>query len=282
MEKLTKEQVYVSITLNEEAVKLRDLLQKAGEPIFEGSLILRGLGVNECASFWGTHWQYGKNYNTKQVTLEQLAEILGVSQFKIGDRVRCKSGFSRHISSNIYGGAGYIDGFDFEIASIHPSSDVGRIAYFDVEYKYGVYGKALELVTEAKPEQFISVTRENLGKIHNIVCGAWQGVIVELLENADKFAVNVDVPLTLLKKAYSEANATQTELLKEIAPLPKEKVTVNVSRWCNIYEESASIMGATDGIGNSIYKTKEDAIRNKAQIGYLTTIELTGEYETEV
>lgn len=279
MKNLTKKDVYVKIDRSNVA-EVAKLLDSAGEELFNKQSCLLGetkgyryIEFSDSGEWTRTSYFYGTR---EEVTLEQLAEILGVRQFKIGDRVKIKESSQYHHYNN----------------ERNPRNTIGAIFQFCdngcIRVEWGVNNKNsylpedLELVTEAKPEQYISVTRENLGGIYNAVCGGWKAKIEELLEKADKFAVNVDVPLTLLKKAYSEANAAQTELLKEIAPLPKEKVTVKVSRWVNIYEESYSIVSATDGIGNMVYKTKKDAILNKAQIGYITTIELTGEYETEV
>ena len=266
MKNLTKKDVYVSITSDEEAVKLRDLLQKAGEPIYRGSAILRGLGANECASFCDVYWQYGGRYGTKQVTLQQLAEILGVEQqFKIGDRVKIKE------SSKYYVGGDRTNPIQV-LGTVYNIYDWIAVKWDNSSYN-SYKAKDLDLAESAEEVKVetVTISRADLGRLYPIVCSYWQSYITSLLDDAYSFAVGVQVPLEKLRQAYKEADNKQKAILIEVAPLPKVKSTVKISRWVNLY-------GNAEG---SLFKTEEEALRSECS-GCTATIELTGEYTTEV
>lgn len=273
MEKLTKEQVYVSITSDEEAVKLRDLLQKAGETIYTDSRLLFGEENSyfDQVYYSGKVWMYTKTLcDRTEVTLEQLAEILSVKQqFKVGDRVRIKESSQYYKDGDVYNPinvVGTIYGVDLEIDSwIRVEWGVNR--------KNSYLPEDLELVEAGKETaiETVTVSRANLGRLYPIVCSSWQSYITYLLNDAGSFAVDVQVPLGRLRQAYKEANHTQKAILIEVAPLPKVKSTANISRWINIY-------GNNEG---SLFRTEEEALRSKCS-GCIATIELTGEYTTEV
>ena len=276
MKNLTKKDVYVSITSNEEAVKLRDLLQKAGEPVYEGSNILLGKKdiLGNPASYYveSLEWQYGGNNKTAntQVTLEELAEILGVKQqFKVGDRVRIKESSEYYKYGDDYNPRD-TDGIITELMDDRFNT---RVKWNTGEFNSYRGDLDLELVEAGKETivETVTITRANLGRLYPIVCSSWQSYITYLLDDAGSFAVDVQVPLEQLRQAYKAANHTQKAILIEVAPLPKVKSTVKVSRWINIY-------GNSEG---SLFKTEEEALRSKCS-GCTATIELTGEYTTEV
>ena len=118
--------------------------------------------------------------------------------------------------------------------------------------------------------------------LYSIIYGSWQSYINSLLDDAGSFAVEVQVPLEKLRQAYKAANHTQKAILIEIAPLPKVKSTVKVSRWVNVYNETNSVYKPSNGVSDIISMTKEDAIQYNVKTGYIDAIELTGEYTTEV
>jgi len=220
--------------------------------------------------------EYGWLKLKTEVSLEELAEILGVKgQFKIGDRVRCVNGVGD--LSKLSKGLGWKEDKEFEVGLIRSTSS--GICIHPDDMTDGVYEPFLELVSSPSVQEQTTVTisRANLGRIYPKVCTDWQECIDKLISKADIFAVGVEVPLETLKQAYREADYEQKSLLIEVAPLPKIKSTVKVSRWVNLYDQT----NKTQKI-SSPYESKELAIDGRAHTGYITTVELTGEYTTEV
>lgn len=274
MKNLTKKDVYVKIDKSNVA-EVAKLLDSVGEELVSLKGCLKGyLGGGEVMTHtenfgnWARVTREDENLKGKtEVSLEELAEILGVKQkFKVGDRVRCIHG----VKSG-YKGVGWKEGYEFIVGTVRDTSS--GICVFPDKGSSGVYVPFLELVESGKETaiETVTISRANLGRLYPIVCSSWQSYITYLLDDAGSFVVEVQVPLEKLRQAYKEANNKQKAILIEVAHLPKVKSTVKISKWMNVY-------GNGEG---SVFNTKEEALRSK-YIGYVVTIELTGEYTTEV
>lgn len=63
-----------------------------------------------------------------------------MSKFKVGDRVKCKIGYTSNSFLPMYGGAGYYPGYEFIVYQIRCGD-----AYFEKDENMGVLEDALEL-----------------------------------------------------------------------------------------------------------------------------------------
>lgn len=74
-----------------------------------------------------------------------------MAKYKIGDKLRCKSGFlSNTNDQNIKGGSGYVSGRIFTIRSVDNYTEEGRTVYWPEESYHpvgtgGVHERAVEL-----------------------------------------------------------------------------------------------------------------------------------------
>jgi len=283
-----KEEVYVKIDSSNVA-EVAKLLDSVGEKLVSLDACLAGkLGGGDCmvlksySKKWARVEAGSEELRFKTaVSLEELAEILGVKrQFKIGDRVRIK-GSSKYYNDG-RANPKDVEGTIFEWLHYSGIEFNCRVKWDNNHENSYHTEKDLEIVSSSsiqEPQKIetITISRTNLGRIYPTVCTTWKGVIDELINKAGNFAVDIEVPLEMLRKAYSESNYEQKSLLIEVAPLPKIKSTVKVSRWANIYDETNKYQQIING-----YYTKELAVDGKAHTGYITTVELTGEYTTEV
>lgn len=283
-----KEEVYVKIDSSNVA-KVAKLLNSVGEELVSLTDCLAGrLGGGDfmvlisLANQWArVEAGSGDLKGKAEVSLEELAEILGVKrQFKIGDRVKIKRSSMWYNTGN--SNPKDIEGKIFEFIGKAGGEFNCRVKWDNNHENAYHTENDLELVSSATTQEqqeieTITISRANLGRIYPTVCTTWKATIDELINKAGNFAVDIEVPLETLRKAYSEANYEQKSLLIEVSPLPKIKSTVKVSRWVNVYED-ANIHRKI----SNVYVTKELALDGKAHTGYITTIELTGEYTTEV
>lgn len=75
---------------------------------------------------------------------------------KIGDRVRCKSGFTQAPTGreSTWGGYGYVEGFEFTITRMTGRGD-GPLTVLWPDDDYGVFIQSVEPCTPIKPNKGI-------------------------------------------------------------------------------------------------------------------------------
>ena len=96
---MKKEDVYVVIDTTEKGKRVLDILNKAGEPIYDTARInLERTGLNDGWEqlHFSNKWLGQESLSKTEISIEQLVKLLGVTEereFKVGDRVRCVAGF---------------------------------------------------------------------------------------------------------------------------------------------------------------------------------------------
>lgn len=138
-----------------------------------------------------------------------------------------------------------------------------------------ITGKNFNLFFEKYPKQdhpkIYTVTREALGEIHRRVCSSWKANIEDLLRE-QRFNNEIEVPIHLIRQAWSDADPKHKEwLTKNGLELPKQKVTKTVERWVNIYPDNNI---------SAIHNTKEKADKCAAH-DRIDCVKITIPYQVE-
>jgi len=192
--------------------------------------------------------------------------------FKIGDTVRCVAGFTDDYGDD-YGGAGYKEGYTFEIGEIKIGGNLGD-ACMPTNGGCGVFTHALELVTKDNQITY-KVTREQLKEIYENVCNDWQSEIRGYLY-ADLFNGIIEVDKVVVEEAYKYATTdVQNEWLAKYLPKPKKLVTKEIVKYDAFY------IGQKDFSSCSLYEMwdkKEDVQLTET---YNTVAKITITYQIE-
>lgn len=274
MKKLLKTQVYVKIDTPEKCKQLLDVLTKANEPIYDCRRVLLERGETEPDHVM----QFGEDWCTSgsvkgckiEVTIEQLAEILDVREFKVGDRVRVLKAFEDRRPDSF----GTRIAFRNEMRSL--VGKVGEIEYLNnttdtVGVSHGTenwnwFKDCLELITEEdmnteKNSQSQTITREQLKAIFDVACTTWKNKITKFAERIGVFENTVTFSNDEVTAMFEASSASQKEvLISSGLVLPVKDNSVDLSSFIG-QELGNSTIDVPIWIGNHV--AEEQGLQHK-------------------